>query len=497
MESKLWGFYALAADRPVIRQESFAVADDQRLEKGPAFGKLRRPQSESRNPEDWPQLRHNPLRSGVAGTQLPATLSQKWKRPVGGKLTQPVVAEGKLVLASVDEHTVYALDAATGEPAWECVVGGRVDCPPAVHNGMVLFGCADGWVYCHRLEDGERVWRFFAAPADLRTVALDQLESLWPVHGSVLVLNDVVYCCAGRSSWIDGGMYLYGLDPTTGRVVCRKHLASRHPEFRDGVDQARDDHNATVSQNVTDYRTFLQPDQSDSFSMAGGVVADVLGSDGRNVFLHHLCMNTDLEEQPLSRHLFSTSSLLDDMENHRSHWVLGTGDFSRVPVAYSWIANGAGPTALAAPFGLMMVFDNDSVWLVRRRGQTATYSLVERPNRPFSPDEQHVPDLRRIAKDKMKPPRWTAAVGARPRAMIKSGDRLYLGCMPTEIASGDPHAAYEGRSGGTIQVFSAAGGELIATCDLPAPAVWDGMAAARQRLYVATTSGEVICLGER
>jgi hypothetical protein len=32
-----------------------------------------------------------------------------WKAEIGGKLTSPVVADGQLVVASVDTHTVMAL----------------------------------------------------------------------------------------------------------------------------------------------------------------------------------------------------------------------------------------------------------------------------------------------------------------------------------------------------------------------------------------------------
>ena len=35
-----------------------------------------------------------------------------------------------------------------------------------------------------------------------------------------------------------------------------------------------------------------------------------------------------VRQEHAGRHLLSTSSLLDDAEVHRSHWVLGTGDFT-------------------------------------------------------------------------------------------------------------------------------------------------------------------------
>ena len=105
------------------------------------------------------------------------------------------------------------MDADSGEQVWQFTTGGRVDSPPTIHNGMVLFGSADGRVYCLRAADGALVWRFLAAPADRRLMSFGQLESVWPVTGSVLVRDGVLYCTAGRSSYLDGGMHLYRLDP--------------------------------------------------------------------------------------------------------------------------------------------------------------------------------------------------------------------------------------------------------------------------------------------
>jgi mannonate dehydratase len=73
--------------------------------------------------------------------------------------------------------------------------------------------------------DGELAWHFLAAPRGRRTVSHEQLESVWPIHGSVLVLNDVVYCAAGRSTWIDEGIDLYGLNPLSGKVLHKNHYA--------------------------------------------------------------------------------------------------------------------------------------------------------------------------------------------------------------------------------------------------------------------------------
>jgi len=496
MEAKLWGFWALAPERSSVGETKRRLPEQKRLEKGPAYGKIPRREDRPGHAESWPMYRHDPLRSGIAGTNVPTSLKPAWKAALGGRLTQPVIADGVVVLAAVDRDTVLALDERTGKVIWEVTVGGRVDSPPAVHRGTVLFGSADGWVYCLRLCDGELVWRRLAAPADLKTVAMDRVESLWPVHGSVLVLNGVAYCAAGRSTWIDGGIDLFGLDPATGQVLFRSHFESRHPKINEGKERAKPEHVTRNSQNTTDYKTFLASDRSDSFSMAEGTVADVLVSDGKNVFMHHVKFNAKLEkQQTMSRHLFSTSGLLDDTENHRSHWMLGTGDFSLVPVAYSWIVNGRGwrNATVAVPVGLMMAYGDRALWGVRRKGNSGTYSLFEQTNRPFSENEEFRPDFRRVSPGEIEKPRWSVGLPVRPRALLKSGDHLFVGGMPAGASGDDAYAAFEGRKGGIVRIVSAEDGTEVAQYRISSPVVWDGMAAADGKLFLCTEKGELQC----
>ena len=292
-------------------------------------------------------------------------------------------------------------------------------------------------------------------------------------------------------------MELYGIDPATGKVIYRNHFESRHPVYREGKDQAKPEYVTRVSQNTTDYKTFLQPDRSDAFSMAGGATSDVLVSDGRNVFLRQVCFDAKLEKQDrMMRHLFATFSLLDDAENHRGYWMLGSGDFSRAPVSFSWIARSLdrwSPT-LAVPAGLLLAYDDKALWGIRRKGNASgSYDLYMKTNRPFSADEAAPPDFRSVSKEQLAPA-WRQDLPVRPRAMLKSGSNLYLGATPVEIPADDPNAAYEGRLGGMIWVVSAKDGAKIAEYRLESPVVWDGLAAAGNSLYLTTTDGTVQCL---
>ena len=86
-----------------------------------------------------------------------------------------MAAQGTVYVASIDAHTVYALDAASGKELWHYVAGGRIDSPPTVHGELVLFGCRDGRVYCVRASDGALVWRFLAAPVDRRPTLVEKV----------------------------------------------------------------------------------------------------------------------------------------------------------------------------------------------------------------------------------------------------------------------------------------------------------------------------------
>jgi len=149
--------------------------------------------------------------------------------------TAPVEADGRTVVAVVHEHRVEARDGA-GKVLWAFTAGGRISAPPVVHEGLCLFGSHDGWVYAVHAADGTPAWRFLAAPYERRVVAYGQLESSWPVYG-VVMHKGLVCASAGVHPEVGGGIYVYGLEPKTGRVAWRKVLA-RAPVRHDGRSRA-------------------------------------------------------------------------------------------------------------------------------------------------------------------------------------------------------------------------------------------------------------------
>jgi len=226
-DTKLAGLNALAG----TTMRSGAIIDVTRntLTRGPAYGaEIAGDEQEG----DWPTFRGNAARSGVTATGVPTGLRESWRAKIGGKLTGPVAAGGHVYVAGVDSHTLHALNDATGKEAWTFTADGRIDSPPTVHEGMVLFGGRDGSVYCLRAADGELVWRFRAVAVDRQLMAFGQPESVWPVHGSILIRKGHAWFVAGRSVFLDGGLQLYCLDPRTGEVLAHRTFTGESDDGR-------------------------------------------------------------------------------------------------------------------------------------------------------------------------------------------------------------------------------------------------------------------------
>jgi hypothetical protein len=90
---------------------------------------------------------------------------------------------------------------------------------------------------------------------------------------------------------------------------------------------------------------------------------------------------------------------------------------------------------------------------------------------------------------------WSTRMAVRAGSMIVAGEHLFLAGPPDVVDPKDPWASYEGRKGAKLAVYSRSDGEQVNIVDLPAVPVYDGMSAARNRLYIAFRDGSVRCLG--
>jgi hypothetical protein len=407
---------------------------------------------------------------------LPAKLRPAWESDFGDRITSPVIAEGRVLVASVDAHAVHAFDATDGKPLWSRTVGGRVDSPPTIYQGLALFGSADGYVYCLRLADGEVVWRFRAAPLDQRTVSYGQVESVWPVTGSVLVHKGVVYCTAGRSSYLDGGMYLYRLDPASGEELGQTCFYSR------------------------DQETGEQPEALVDDVEMPGALPDVLSCDGQNIFLRDKRLDADgIEQEPNVPHLYSSAGLLDDNWWHRTYWVYGTKVYGR---ASGWAVVGN-----YVPSGRLLVLDETSVYgFGRKRIGGGDRGLSDVPLHLFRADREvtPLPGKRQLKNNNLaltkhfKPTKvtyhWSCEAPLVVRAMVLAGDTLFAAGPPMTRGDRVAEPSFDDSTGALLMGFSADDGQELSRYELEVQPMFDGMAAAGGRLYLSTTNGRIVCM---
>jgi outer membrane protein assembly factor BamB len=499
-ESKMTGVSALAPASQ--RTFSRSAASTDRLFKGPAYGSPAK--SAAQDDDQWPTYRHDAARSGATNSRVPLPLSERWKVHLGAAPTSPVVADGHVYLATENDHTIHALSTDSGETIWTFAAGGRVDSPPTVYRGRVIFGSADGYVYCLRVSDGALVWRFQAAPHDMRLVSYGRIESVWPVHGSVLIREGDVYCVAGRSTYLDGGLRFCRLDAVAGRLLSETV-----------IDDQRNPQKDVKVLNMP----VAQP--------------DILSSDGKMIYMASQAFDLD------GNRIQTVDPSLDPFERatqqlgqgahlwHRSYWVYGRAFSSGCDW---WFRAGR-----YAPAGRMLAVDGDRVYGFGREPGLFVWSHVLE-NRLFCSAPQAAPEaIERVKQWSQKAGRiarfdrqftrhaapasrlapeqhWSVAQPPlHVRAMVLCSDALFVAGPPDVLdedaayqrpndsqvraAIAKQDAAYAGKHGALLMGLSKDTGEAVCRVELPAAPVWDGMVAARGHLFVSARDGTVRCLG--
>lgn len=350
-EAKLYGINALAAapKTPILPEE---IPEEGRLEFGKAFEEPIK--EEPAADGEWPTYRHDNQRSGYSSAPLGRDLTRSWETKLPGPLSALVVAGELVYVAQIDQHKLHALDAKTGESRWTYTTGARIDSPPTYWNGRLFFGSRDGWVYSLRASDGALLWRYRAAPLDRRLMAFEQLESVWPVHGSILIEKDVAHFIVGRSSFLDGGMWYLRLDPRKGEKLGETVLNDRDPETGEDIQNR--------------LQTLQMP----------VALADILCTDGECVFLRSQKFDDGGQRQeigPVSgdaakqggtqagpgRHLFAPMGFLDDTWFHRAYWVYGKN--------FAGGHNGYYQAGKHTPSGRILVFNDKEIYGYARQPQ--------------------------------------------------------------------------------------------------------------------------------
>jgi outer membrane protein assembly factor BamB len=508
-QSKLDYLCALAPGR--FKAESSKYKDH--LEKGPAYG--HRPSTNNNQTSSWRTYRGNAARSGFCPSPVSSDLKKSWQVKLDGKLTQPVVADGKAFVAAIDQQTLYALNASSGKILWKYTAGGRIDSSPSIYKDLVLFGCGNGRVYCLRADDGALVWRYLVAPEDRQNVSHQKLESVWPVHGSVLVVNDTVYALAGRNMFFDGGMRLVLLNPITGRKISETVLDEKDP---------------TTGKNLqTLINAKYMPVTND----------DILSSDGERIYMQE--QNFDMMGRRINvaptlpagrkggqskpkgkRHLFCQTGFLDDMWFHRSY-LLYAEDCGEGWGAY------AGPRN-SNPSGRVMVLDNSRAYAFRAsplgnmlhpRTTYHLYAADKEPTEPLPESVKKGQGKRNMSQGKdlnigrHKVHWYKKSLPLLANAMALGGNTLFVAGPPdladeTEMLGYLPGAqddinrqlkaqdeAWRGKHGGLLWAISAENGQQLTEYRIDSIPVSDGMSVAEGKVFISLIDSSVVCFEEK
>ena len=460
-----------------------------RLEKGPAYKAKAGPAA---SPSDWPTYRHDDLRSGVSKSKIGSSISPNWELKLSGRPSAPVIAAGTLFVAYIEAHQLHAYNAKSGKMKWKFCADARIDSPPAYADGFVYFGSRDGSVYSVRASDGELAWRFTAMPSRV-ICAYEGLESAWPVNGTVLLKDGLVYFAAGRNSFLDGGIFVYALDMKTGKVQHQRRMYG--PFGDDGFPMLTD----------KDLKTGMG---------IYGFKADIPVDGGNYVFFKQQAFLPDLtpveQTAVTKRHLIPNPGFLESIPQHRTFWTLDT--VTRYDI----------PTGLAGVHGDIMVVDGDRFIEVRGYQparqtpfdpRVSGYALFCGIAGEKDPEKEKIAQqMKNMKKSKMTeaqrrkasqlakssfatPSRkvWQSEIPLTGKAIALAGKTVLLAGTPVVFPEDDVAKAYEGKLGGVLWLADAETGEKLSEYKLPSPPAWDTMAVAGGSVYLGLTDGRLIC----
>jgi hypothetical protein len=244
-----------------------------------------------------------------------------------------------------------------------------------------------------------------------------------------------------------------------------------------------------------------------------GFLSDIMASDGENISMRNVGFSKELKNAKGRGLIVATTGLLEDAWFHRQEW------------------SGAGGKGKLIVFGDGRSFSIGSPYTglkQRRKGKYEQFNQVGHFHQKFArykedffpvgttitargkaappkPAPKQDPKVKKKKRRKPKGPAgrslWSRDWKFQPRAMILAGDKLcvsgWIDAVVIEVKTGrpkdtsnpDPHDS-------VIRVLSADKGEQVFELKIESEPVFDGLAAAYGKLFMAMKNGKLLCLGE-
>jgi len=322
----------------------------------------------------------------------------------------------------------------------------------------------------------------------------ERLESVHPVHGSVMVHDDKVYTPVGRSMFTDGGMRFLILDAASGRKLTEHVMDHKVPGSDEELQMQQEILN--MPQALPDLlstngkKIFMRYQHFDMEGNRTKIDYDrkLFGKDQAEVGEAHKAALTDQKGE--DAHLFSGTGFLDDSWWHRTYWLYGKHHAS------GWSGHsraGAG----GVPAGRILSFDKENIFAWGRLQRYYKWT----PKYEYS----------LYACDYDHQRKWDVMTPILVRAMLLSGSDLFimgpeevarqsdlLGSIASEATQkkvAEQEKMLAGESGSKLLRVDAETGKIRSGLVFDSAPIFDGMVGAYGNVYLCMMDGTLRCLG--
>jgi hypothetical protein len=352
-------------------------------------------------------------------------------------------------------------------------------------------------------------------------MSYNQPESVWPLSGSTLIQDDKLYCVAGRSMFLDGGLRMLILDPKTGKLIYENVMDADVP----GTDKKLEDLIMGKHMPVS------MPDILSSDGQYVYMKSQTFAMDGKRVRVKPQRPDTQYDQEV---HLFSPISFLDDGWHQRTYLIYGRA------AGEGWAEFQFPPKRV--PCGRIMCIDEENAYSYGRdlellcntsvseyrlfsagknpkrkvgipRIEGTRWPKVKHPtDKPLASNSVNWHQLSKLPKDKLSALDYNwieEEPDVMAKAMVLANDRLFI-AGPRDVADEKAlwgrsneeifkqkmalqDAWFKGAHGGVLQVFSKKVGKKLAEKKLDRLPAFDGMVAATGKLYMTTECGSILC----